>query len=182
MSYDHSVDIRSGGNNMTMTRMNEGAINASLDAFLHGAKEGDVRQAQKLHKMLDSMLTERDAGGGRLWLTDHGRMLLAEMHRQLGQVEGSGDRLREHVLEAVQYKPHIGHWDDTCSYLHDLRIAIAVANELCAQRSAGNEPDVSRAAAVVADSGEFALDAPHIISVYEEIASTVSGFNAIAGC
>jgi len=167
---------------MTATRMNESAINASLDAYLHGARDGDVLQARRLHEMLDAMLTEREVAEGQFWLTDHARMVLADMHRQLSQCKGNGDQLRETVLEAVQYKPHTGNWHDTCDYLHDLRIALTVANELCAQRSAGKEPDVALAAKLVADSGEFRLDASRIIAVYDEIASTVSGFREIPGC
>jgi len=167
---------------MTNTRMNEGAINASLDAYLHGAQTGDALQARKLHELLDSMLTEREGEGGRFWLTDHGRMVLADMHRQLSQCAGNGDRLRDTVLEAVQYKPQAGRWNDTCDYLHDLRIALTVANELCAQRGAGKEPDVTLAAKIVAESGEFGLHESHISNVYEKIASTVQGFREIPGC
>jgi len=162
--------------------MNEGAINASLDAFLHGAQEGDALKARQLHEMLDAMLIEREMAEGKLWLTEHGKMLLADMHRQLSKCEGSGNQLSDIVLEAVQFKPHKGHWDDTCSYLHDLRVAITVANELCAQRKAGQEPDVFSAAKVVADSGEFGMDHDRIIEIYEEIASTVHGFRNIPGC
>jgi hypothetical protein len=167
---------------MTNTRMNEGAINASLDAFLHGAQAGDALQARKLHELLDSMLTEREGDSGQLWLTDHGRMVLADMHRQLSHCAGSGEHLRDTVLEAVQYKPHSGHWNDTCDYLHDLRIALTVANELCAQRGAGKEPDASLAVKLVADSGEFGLDEARISQVYDKIASTVHGFREIPGC
>jgi len=167
---------------MTTTRMKEGAINASLDAFLHGAQEGDALKARQLHEMLDAMLIEREMAEGKLWLTDHGKMLLAEMHRELSKCEGSGHQLSDIVLEAVQFKPHKGHWDDTCSYLHDLTIAITVANELCAQRKAGQESDVFGAAKVVAESGEFNMDHDQIIGIYEEIASTVSGFRNIPGC
>ncbi len=167
---------------MITTRMSEGAINASLDAFLHDAQEGDALHARKLHELLDSMLIEREMAEGKLWLTEHGKMLLADMHRQLSKCTGSGDHLRDIVLEAVQFKPHKGHWEDTCSYLHDLRVAIAVANELCSQRKAGQESDVFGAAKAVADSGEFDMDQDRIIEVYEEIASTVSGFRNIPGC
>lgn len=167
---------------MTTTRMPEGAINASLDAYLHGARQGDALKAKKLHEMLDSMLTEKELADGRLWLTEHGKMVLADMHRQLSQCEGNIDQIKDVVLEAVRFKPHTGHWDDTCSYLHDLRVALAVANELCTQRGAGQDPDISRATKVVADSGEFDLAPQQLIEVYEEIASTVSGFRDIPGC
>lgn len=167
---------------MTTTRMSEGAINASLDAYLHGAREGDPLQARRLHEMLDSMLTEREGADGRYWLTDHGKMVLADMHRQLSHCEGSVEHIRETVLEAVKYKPQTGHWHDTCDYLHDLRIALTVANELCAQRGAGNEPDVTLAAKIVAESGEFGLHESHISNVYDKIASTVQGFREIPGC
>lgn len=167
---------------MTSTRMNEGAINASLDSYLHDARNGDVLQARRLHQLLDSMLTEREVSDGQFWLTDHARMVLAEMHRQLSQCKGNGENLRETVLEAVQYKPHTGHWHDTCDYLHDLRIALTVSNELCAQRGAGREPDVDLAVNAVADGGEFNLDASRIRAVYDEVASSVSGFREISGC
>ena len=167
---------------MMHKRMKETAIDASLDAYLHGAEAGDAEQARRLHGMLDKMLTEREAPEGKMWLTDHGRMLLADMHRQLSHCEGSGGELGEYVLEAVQLKPHQGHWRDTCSYLRDLRIAITVANELCQQRSAGDEPDVTLAAMVVADRGEFDLNPSQIREIYDEIATTVVGFRDIAHC
>ena len=167
---------------MTRTRMDEATINASLDACLHGAKEGDTDQARRLHEMLDLMLTERETENGKLWLTEHGKLLLAEMHRALSHCEGSGHRLEETVLDAVQLKPRQGHWRDTCEYLHDLRVAIAVANELCEQRSAGDKPSVSQAAKAVAGRGEFDMGAPRIREVYDEIASTLGGFREIAHC
>ena len=163
-------------------RIDEATIDASLDAFLHGAEEGDTHQAQRLHAMLDLMLTEGETPNGRMWLTDHGRMLLAEMHRQLSHCKGSGEHLKDTVLEAVQLRPHEGHWRDTCSYLRDLRIAITVANELCEQRNAGAEPDTTLAVQAVADRGEFGLPATRIRDIYEEIASTVGGFKEIAHC
>ena len=49
---------------MTQTRMDEATINASLDACLHGAKEGDIDQARRLHELLDLMLTERETKDG----------------------------------------------------------------------------------------------------------------------
>ena len=161
---------------MTHQRIAEGTINASLDAYLHGAQKGDTNQARHLHEMLDLMLTEREISDGQLWLTEHGKMLLADMHRQLSHCEGSGEKLRETVLDAVQLKPRETHWKDTCSYVHDLRVAIAVANELCEQRGAGKKPDLSEAAKTVADSDEFSLDQIRICEVYDEIASTVGGF------
>jgi len=164
---------------MTNTRMDEATINISLDAYLHGAKEGDTDQARRLHEMLDLMLTEREIPDGQLWLTDHGKMLLADMHRQLSQCGGSGDQLRDTVLDAVQLKPWKGHWKDTCSYVRDLRIAIAVASEICEQRDAGGESNVTQAAKAVADSGEFGLNPTRICEVYDEIASTVGGFKEI---
>jgi hypothetical protein len=167
---------------MTHTRMDEAAINASLDACLHGAREGDSNQARRLHELLDLMLMERETEDGKLWLTDHGKMLLADMHRQLSRVEGSGHRLHETVLDAVQLKPRQGHWRDTCEYLHDLRVAIAVANELCEQRTGGGKANVSKAAKIVADRGEFELEAGRIREVYEEVASTLGGFREIAHC
>jgi hypothetical protein len=165
---------------MTNTRMDEATINTSLDAYLHGAKEGDTDQARRLHEMLDFMLTERELPDGQLWLTEHGKMLLADMHRQLSQCGGGGDQLRDTVLDAVQLKPCKGHWRDTCSYLRDLRIATTVANELCEQRDAGREPNVPQAAKAVADRGEFGLDPSRICEVYDEIASTVGGFKEIS--
>jgi len=167
---------------MTHKRMDETTINSSLDAFLHGAQEGDTYQARRLHEMLDLMLTERDSPDGQLWLTDHGKMLLAEMHRQLSHCEGRGDKLRDKVLDAVQLKPHKGKWQDTCSFVHDLRIAISVANELCQQRDAGGQPDLSEAAQAVARRGDYDLEPSRLCEVYDEIASTVGGFEEISRC
>jgi hypothetical protein len=130
---------------MTHTRMDEAAINASLDACLHGAREGDSNQARRLHELLDLMLMERETEDGKL-------------------------------------KPRQGHWRDTCEYLHDLRVAIAVANELCEQRTGGGKANVSKAAKIVADRGEFELEAGRIREVYEEVASTLGGFREIAHC
>lgn len=168
---------------MTTTRMNEAKINASLDAYLHLAQEGDTKQAKRLHNMLESMLIEREIPDGKLWLTNHGKRLLADMHHELGHCEGSGERLRDSVLDAVKLKPHIGHWDDTCTYLTDLRIGIAVAHELCEQRKSGTEQDISLAVQAVADSGEFGLEPAQIRAAYDEIATTVIGFKEIpANC
>ena len=165
---------------MINTRMDEATINTSLNAHLHGAKEGDTDQARRLHEMLDFMLTEREMPEGQLWLTEHGKMLLADMHRQLSQCGGGGGLLRDTVLDAVQFKRCKGHWRDTCSYLRDLRIATTVANELCEQRDAGREPNVTQAAKAVADRGEFGLNPSRICEVYDEIASTVGGFREIS--
>jgi hypothetical protein len=162
--------------------MDEAAINASLDACLHGAKQGDTNQARRLHELLDLMLMERETEDGQMWLTDHGKMLLADMHRQLSRVEGSRHRLHESVLDAVQLKPRQGRWNDTCDYLHDLRVAIAVANELCEQQAGGGKPSVSEAARIVAEHGEFDLEASRIREVYDEIASTLGGFREIVHC
>lgn len=167
---------------MTRTRMDEATINASLDACLRGAKDGNTDQARRLHEMLDLMLTESETEGGRMWLTDHGKMLLANMHRQLSYCEGSGQHLHEKVLDAVQLKPQQGHWRDTCEYLHDLRVAIAVANELCEQRAAGGKANLSEAAQIVAGRGEFDLEPNQIGAIYEEIASTLGGFREISHC
>jgi len=177
-----AIDARTGGDIMTQTRMDEATINASLDACLHGAKEGDIDQARRLHELLDLMLTERETKDGQMWLTDHGKMLLAGMHRQLSHCQGSGQELRETVLDAVQLKPRQGHWHDTCEYLHDLRVAIAVANELCEQRAAGKKPNVSKAAKAVAGRGEFKLEPARVREVYDEVASTLGGFREIAHC
>ncbi len=166
---------------MTHKRMDESAINASLDAYLHGAQGGDVYQARRLHEMLDFMLTERDSPDGQMWLTEHGKMLLADMHRQLSHCE-SGDHLSETVLDAVQLKPRTGHWQDMCGFVRDLRIALTVANELCEQRDAGGQPDLARAAKAVADRGEFGLNSSRISDVYDEVASTVGGFKEISRC
>jgi hypothetical protein len=167
---------------MIHKRMDEASINTALDAYLHGAQEGDFHQARQLHEMLDLMLTERELPDGQLWLTEHGKMLLADMHRQLSHCAGEGDQLRDTVLEAVQLKPHQGKWKDTCSYVRDLKIAITVANELCEQRNTGRNPDITEAAQVVADSGEFDMDLSRICEVYDEIASTVGGFREFARC
>ena len=165
---------------MTQTRMDEARINASLDAFLHHANEGDTEQARQLHGMLDSMLSERETSDGRMWLTDHARMLLAEMHRRLSHCEGSGERLHENVMDAVRLRPHRGHWQDSCEYLKDLKVAISVANELCRQKAEGNPPDIDLAAGTVAESGEYDLEPTRIRDVYDRIASTVGGFREIA--
>lgn len=167
---------------MTNRRMAEATINASLDAHLHGAREGDANEARQLHDLLDQMLTEREIPEGRLWLTDHGKMLLAQMHRELSHCESSGDHLGNEVLEAVQFRPHTSHWQDSCSFVHDLRVAMSVANELCIQRDAGETIDVSAAAERVAARGEYGLDAIRLAEVYEEIASTVGGFREISRC
>lgn len=165
---------------MNTSRMSEGAINASLDAHLHGARQGNAQDAKKLHEMLDAMLSEREIDQGQMWLTEHGKRVLADMHRRLGQCGGKGDELKDIVLEAMQFKPHTGHWDDTCSYLRDLRVALAVANELCIHRDAGNEPNLALAAEEVAESSEFGMEPAQICEVYDEIASTVKGFKAIS--
>ena len=167
---------------MNDKRMSETAINATLDACVQAARAGDADQGRRLHQMLDCMLTGRDTPEGRLWLTDHGRMLLAEMHRQLSHAEGSGEHLREVVLDAVQLKPRIGHWQDNCSFVRDLRVAISVANELCEQRSAGKEPDIARAANAVAGRGEFDLAPERIREVYDEITASVGGFKEMSLC
>lgn len=167
---------------MMHKQVDEAVINASLDAYVHGALEGDAAQARKLHEMLDSMLTGRDTPEGQLWLTDRGRMLLAEMHRQLGHCEGTGQQFAHAVLEAVRLKPHQGHWDDTCTFIRDLRLAITVANEMCEQREAGGKPDLAKASEVVAEGGEFGSNPARIREVYDEIAATVGGFREIAHC
>jgi len=165
-----------------MTRMSEAAIDRSLDACLHGAQAGDPEQARRLHGMLDSMLTGREEPEGRMWLTEHGRMLLAEMHRQLSHCEGSGEQLHSTVLEAVQLKPHPEHWADNCSFVRDLRVAIAVANVLCEQRKSGGQPEIERAISEVAACGEFDIGEARIRAVYDAISSEVPGFSAIARC
>ncbi|MFC1688888.1 hypothetical protein ACFL07_04410 [Pseudomonadota bacterium] len=167
---------------MTNRRMAEATINASLDAHLHGAQEGDAGHARQLHDLLDRMLTGQELPEGVLWLTDHGKMLMAQMHRELGHCESSGDQLRDQVLSAVQFKPHAGHWEDSCSFVHDLRVAMTVANELCVQRDAGKEPNVTEAAATAAEGGEFGLDAGQLAEVYEKVAATVGGFREISRC
>jgi len=165
---------------MNQARMDEAKINASLDAFLNKANEGDTDQARQFHGMLDSMLSERETGDGRMWLTDHARMLLAEMHRRLSRCEGSGERLHETVMDAVRLSPHRGHWQDSCEYLKDLRVAISVANELCRQKAEGNPPDIDLAADTVAETGECDLEPARIRDIYDRIASTVGGFREIA--
>ena len=167
---------------MTLMRMSEAAINHSLDACLLAAKAGDAQQARRLHDMLDSMLIEREEPEGRMWLTEHGRMLLAEMHRRLSHCDGSGEHLHTTVMEAVQLKPHPEHWADNCSFVRDLRVAIAVANELCEQRSDGEQPDLDGAISRVAARGEFDLSEPRIRAVYDEISSEVPGFRSISHC
>lgn len=165
---------------MMNKRIAESTIDASLDAFLHEAQEGDAYKARQLHEMLDFMLTERETPDGQLWLTEHGRMLLANMHRQLSHCEGSDKHFQETVLEAVQLKPQFGHWQDTCDFVRDLRIAINVANELCQQHEAGREQDVMEAAVVVANTGGFGMTASRINEIYEEVAANVGGFKEIS--
>lgn len=167
---------------MIRQRMKESAIDASLDAHLHGAQAGDISQARRVHELLDSMLTEKLTPKGRLWLTEHGRKLLAEMHHRLSECGGSGDDLRDSVLDTVGFRPHETHWNDTCSFIHDLRVATSMANELCRQRDAGGEPDIELAALTVAEIGEFDLDPSQIREVYDEIAATVKGFREISRC
>lgn len=167
---------------MTHAKMAETSINASLDAYLHGAQHGDVNQARQLHDMLDKMLSERETDEGRYWLTDHARMLLADMHRQLSHCEESGNALSDHVLDAVRLKPRQGHWQDSCDFVADLRIALSVANELCQQNKSGCAQDLDLAAANVAESHEYELDAGQIKEIYEEIASTVGGFREMTNC
>ena len=154
-------------------------INSSLDAFLHGAQAGDVEQAKRLHEMLEGMLTEREMPDGQMWLTGHGKEVLADMHHQLSECNGCGARLQDVVLDAVRLGPHKGSWRDTSSFFHDLQIATAVANELCEQRGAGLKPSVMQAAKTVSDSGDFDLSSLRIGEIYEEIASTVHGFREI---
>ena len=167
---------------MTHARMDEASINASLDAFLHGAQSGDVNQARCLHDLLDKMLLERESDQGRYWLTDHARMLLADMHRQLSHCDETGRMLADHVLDAVRLKPREGHWQDSCDFVADLRIALSVANVLCEQNQAGCSQDLDKAALEVAKSGEYDLDAKRIVNVYNEIASTVGGFKEMTRC
>ena len=159
---------------MTHARMAEAAINASLDAHLHGAQHGDVNQARSLHDMLDKILVEEETDEGRLWLTDHARMLLAGMHRELSHCEETGPALTEHVLDAVRLKPREGHWHNSCDFVADLRVALAVANELCQLNKAGHEQDLDVAVTRVVENGDY--DATAIRDIYEEIAATVGGF------
>jgi hypothetical protein len=161
---------------MTGKRMAEATINASLDAHLHSAKAGDLEQARHLHKLFDHMLMEKELPDGKLWLTEHGKTLLAEMHRELGHCEGGGEQLRSRALEAVRLHPHGSPGEENYAYVQDLRVAIAVANELCEQRSAGEKPDVARAAQAVARSGQFSLDEPRICAIFDEVSTSVGGF------
>ncbi len=167
---------------MTHTRMDEASINASLDRYLHDAREGDVNQARRLHEMLDDMLSGKDSENGQLWLTEHGRLLLAHMHRQLSHCEGTGHDLEDDVLDAVWLKPRRGHWDDSCSFVNDMRIAIAVADQLCEQRKAGGELDFAAAVNAVEDTGGYGKTAQQIADIYEEIATTVGGFREMSSC
>ena len=167
---------------MIQNRMNEAAIDARLDECIRGAQGGDDSQARELHDVLDAMLTERDTPEGKVWLTDHARQFLARMHRDLSHCEGAGASLSEAVLAAVRLNPHPAHWDDTCSFIRDLRLAITVANEMCEQREAGGKPDVAAAAETVAKGGEFGANPEHIRHVYDEIAASVAGFRDIAHC
>ena len=167
---------------MAISRISETDINSSLDAHLHDAQHGDANHARALHDMLDGMLSERETDQGQLWLTDHARMLLADMHRQLSHCEETGNALNEHVLDAVRLKPRKGHWDDSCDFVADLRIALSVANELCMQGKSGCTQDLDQAAQKVADGGEYDLSAVQIMDIYEEIAATVGGFKEMTNC
>jgi hypothetical protein len=160
--------------------LDESTINASLDAYLHGAEKGDVNQARKLHEMLDRILSGREERDGKLWLTDHARMLLAEMHRELSHCEEKGNSLEEHVLDAVRLKPRRGQWKDSCNFVNDLRVAIAVAHELCEQTKAGDSSNLDAAVRTVELDGQFNLQADRIKDIYEEIADTVGGFKEIS--
>mgnify|MGYP001815262356 CR=1 FL=1 len=165
---------------MANPRLDESTINASLDAYLHGAEKGDVNQARKLHEMLDRILSGREERDGKLWLTDHARMLLAEMHRELSHCDETGHSLEEHVLDAVRLKPRKGQWKDSCNFVSDLRVAIAVAHELCEQTRVGGESNLDAAVRVVEEDGHFQLQADRIRDIYEEIADTVGGFKEIS--
>lgn len=165
---------------MTKTRMGEAALNASLDACLHDARSGDTRQARRLHELLDHMLTEREGPEGRFWLTDHGRMVLAEMHRSLSHCPHSDDKIAEAALDAVHILPKPGHWPDQGSFVKDLRVAISVANELCEQRDLEGGPDIAAAVDRVVQRGEFELDASQIRNIYEEVAGAIGGFHEIS--
>jgi len=167
---------------MAHPRLDESTINASLDAYLHGAEKGDVNQARKLHEMLDRILSGREERDGQLWLTDHARMLLADMHRELSHCEETGHGLEEHVLDAVRLKPRKGHWKDSCNFVNDLRVAIAVAHELCEQSRAGGEANLDTAVRTVEADGHYNLRAGQIRDIYEEIADTVGGFKEISNC
>jgi len=167
---------------MTDAKLAEAALNASLDALLHAAQSGDVNQARNLHDMLEKMLTEKESKEGRYWLTDHARLVLAQMHGQLSHCEETGSALSEHVLDAVRLRPRTDRWQDTCKFVNDLRIALAVTNELCEQNREGCEHDLGLAAGKVADSGEYELDASQIKDIYEEIAATVGGFKEMTDC
>ncbi|MEJ2384337.1 MAG: hypothetical protein P8Y54_08045 [Xanthomonadales bacterium] len=165
---------------MAHPRLDESTINASLDAYLHGAEKGDVNQARKLHEMLDRILSGREERDGQLWLTDHARMLLAEMHRELSHCEETGHGLEEHVLDAVRLKPRRGQWKDSVNFVNDLRVAIAVAHELCEQTRAGDETDIDAAVRAVEEEGPFKLPATRIRAIYDEVADTVGGFKEIS--
>lgn len=167
---------------MTDAKLAEAALDSSLNAFLHAAQNGDVNQARNLHDMLEKMLTEKESDEGRYWLTDHARSLLAQMHGQLSHCEETGSALSEHVLDAVRLRPRPDRWQDTCKFVHDLRIALAVTHELCEQNKEGCDHDLDMAAGKVADGGEYALDANQIKDIYEQIAATVGGFKEMTDC
>jgi len=167
---------------MAEAKMAEAALDASLDAYLHAAQHGDVNQARNLHDLLKKMLTEQESEEGRYWLTDHARLLLAQMHGQLSHCEETGNALSEHVLDAVRLRPRTDRWQDTCKFVNDLRIALAVTNELCDQTRDGCEYDLDQAAGKVAEGGEFGLEADQVKGIYEEIAATVGGFKEMTDC
>ena len=88
---------------MTHARMAEAAINASLDAHLHGAQHGDVNQARCLHDLLDKMLTEQETDEGRLWLTEHGKMLLELCQQNMAESEQDLNAAVSKVVESGDY-------------------------------------------------------------------------------
>ena len=163
---------------MIEKRIDEASLNASLDACLDGARKGDPNQARHLHEILDLMLEERSNADGVLWLTDHAKEVLAGMHQRLSLCEGQGDHLKDDILDAVGFIPHQHPWEDSCGFVQNMRIALAVAHELC--RSGGQ--DVPGAAEIVAARGEYDLAPEAIVNIYDEIASTVGGFKEISRC
>ncbi|MBT8047055.1 MAG: hypothetical protein HKN57_08845 [Xanthomonadales bacterium] len=164
---------------MTHNLISESTIDASIDAYLHGAKTGDVKQAKRLHEMLEQMLIGRELPEGQMWLTNHGREVLADMHAQLSKCDDCDERLRDVVLDAVRLGPRKGNWHDTSSFFHDLQIATTVANELCVQREEGLAQNVELAAQTIAEGGKFDLTPNQINAIYDAIADTVEGFKEI---
>jgi hypothetical protein len=85
-------------------------------------------------------------------------------------------------MQAVRLQPREDPWTDNCRFVRELRVAIAVANELCVQRDAGGQPDLAAATLTVANRGDFDLSESRIREIYDGISSAIGGFTEIARC